>query len=176
MKKLYAFLSLITIISTSFADIYKWVDSNGNTHFSDTPHQGAEKLNIPDAQSYSPPAAQHIDDKSLTGKSGEQKEHHYSNVAVVQPDNGATIRNNQGYVEVTAQVEPKLMEGDQIQLIFDGSPLGEPQPILHFQLSNIYRGSHTIAVQVIDVEGNALASSDPITIYMFRPRVGMVKH
>ncbi|EHL32339.1 DUF4124 domain-containing protein [Legionella drancourtii] len=173
MNKLCIALSLMMVICISYADIYKWVDSQGNVHFSDTPHPGAEKLNIPDAQTYSPPVPQSTEPEKLTPANPDAYKPTYTKVAITQPDNEATIRNNQGSIAVTAEIEPDLFPGDKVQLIFDGSPLGEPQTNLLFQLSGIYRGSHTIAVQVIDADGGAVETSEPITVFMFRPRVGM---
>lgn len=43
-----------------------------------------------------------------------------------------------------------------------------------FEINGMYRGSHTLAAEVVDAEGNVIDSSEPITIYVFRPRVGMV--
>jgi disulfide oxidoreductase YuzD len=43
-------LFLLLLTSTiSYAQVYKWVDENGNIHFSDMPHQGASAL-VVDAQ------------------------------------------------------------------------------------------------------------------------------
>ncbi|MFI4919549.1 MAG: DUF4124 domain-containing protein [Legionellales bacterium] len=172
MKKTIFAVSLITVICAAHAQIYKWTDSQGNVHFSDTPHEGAEQLSIPNAQSYAPP-------KGLSSPvpqpnaSSEQKDHGYTKIAINQPQNEATIRNNQGYLVVAAQLEPDLAPGDVLQLIFDGSPLGDPQTALLFQLNGIYRGSHTIAIQVLDAGGNVLNTSEPITIFMHRPYAGM---
>lgn len=173
MKTLSA-LSLMLILSTAFADIYKWVDSRGVVHFSDTPHSGATKIELPEAQSYSPPAQSEAPLEHLSPNSEHpSNEHAYSKIQITQPDNEATIRNNQGSIAVTVQVEPDLFSEDKLQLIFDGSPLGEPQTNTLFQLSGIYRGAHTLGVQIVDASGSVLDTSDPITIYMFRPRVGM---
>ena len=35
------FVTMFTAIYISAADIYKWVDSDGNTHYGDTPPTGA---------------------------------------------------------------------------------------------------------------------------------------
>ena len=35
--------------------LYKWVDANGVTHWSDTPVDGAKKVDVPAPQSYSAP-------------------------------------------------------------------------------------------------------------------------
>lgn len=174
MNKRAVVLTFIFFCGISYADIYKWVDSQGNVHFSDTPHRGAEKLNIPDAQTYSAPVPQ----APASDKAGQKQDgnaHVYTKLVIAQPENEATIRNNQGSITVTAEVDPDLFPGDKVQLIFDGSTLGEPQSNLLFQLSGVYRGSHTIAVQIVDAEGNVLETSDPVTVYVFRSFVGMGK-
>ncbi|KGP63466.1 hypothetical protein EP47_05615 [Legionella norrlandica] len=174
MNKLVSFVLLMMIICCSHAQIYKWTDSQGVVHFSDKPHEGAEKVKIPETQTYTPP-------ENGSGGSSEPKEvkkeeeEKYTRLEIIQPQNEATIRNNQGYVVVAVQIEPDLSSGDNLQLIFDGAPLGDPQPNLLFQLNGIYRGSHTIAVQVLNANGEVVKTSESITIYMHRPRVGMVK-
>ncbi|BCA95307.1 hypothetical protein TUM19329_16680 [Legionella antarctica] len=60
-------------------------------------------------------------------------------------------------------------------MIFDRAVLGEPQPNTTFELNGIYRGSHELAVQVVSAAGEVLLISDPITVYIHRPRVGMGK-
>lgn len=173
MDKLAIVLSLMMVIGISHADIYQWVDSQGKVHFSDTPHPGAKKLNIPDAQTYSPPVPESSALEKQIPASLDAPKPTYTKVAIAQPDNEATIRNNQGFIAVTVEVVPDLLPGDKVQLIFDGSPLGEPQTTLLFPLNGIYRGSHTLAVQVIDADGVAVETSESITVFMFRPRVGM---
>lgn len=167
-------LSLMMIVCASYAQIYKWVDSQGNVSFSDTPHKGAQVIILPDEQSsssppqISPKSEQSQDDTPVTLK------HSYTSIEITQPENEATIRNNQGYVTVTVQTEPDLFPGDKLQLIYDSAVLGAPQKNLVFEINGMYRGSHNLAVQVLDEDGNVIDRSEPITIYVFRPRVGMV--
>ncbi|WP_454780937.1 DUF4124 domain-containing protein [Legionella sp. WA2022007384] len=180
MSKFFVSLSLMMVICASYAaQIYRWTDSQGNVHFSDTPHPGAETVIIPDSQSFSSPTPS----TSKTPAQEPEQENHsdtvklkhsYTNIEIAEPASGATIRNNEGFVMVTVQIEPDLQRGDQLQLLYDGDPLGEPQTNLVFEIKGMYRGSHTLAVQVMDAEGNVIDKSEPITIYVFRPRVGMV--
>ena len=167
-------LMMIAVISVSNAQIYKWTDSQGLVHFSDTPHDGAEKLKIPEAQTFSAPTIPKVklpedeDDNKLSAK-----DHSYKKVAITQPLNEATIWNNNGSALVQVELDPSLAKGDKVQLLFDGSPLGEPQDNLLFQLNGVYRGAHTLAVQVLDENGAVLITSDTITFFMQRARVGM---
>lgn len=173
MKQLILALSIIMGLCVSYAGpVYKWVDSDGNFHYSDTPRPGAEKIEISEPQTYSPPSPK-VTAPADSGANTAENKHVYTQIEILEPANEATIRNNQGSVDVTVKVEPDLFPGDKVQLKFDGSPLGEPQTNLKFRLSGIYRGSHNISAEVVDAQGNELLSSDSITIFMFRPRVGM---
>lgn len=174
MKKLILFLSLMTVyICAAHAQIYKWIDAQGNVHFSDVPHEGAEKVKINESQTYSPPKPINNNLSSTGDQQKEAKPRSYTKLVISQPENEATIRNNQGYLVVAVEIEPDLTPGDNLQLLYDGAPIGEPQPNPSFQLNGVYRGSHTIAVQVLDPSGQVLNTSDSITFFMHRPRVGM---
>lgn len=176
MNKLVLFVSLMLTFCSSFGQVYKWTDSQGVVHFSDKPHEGAVKLKIQDTQTFKPPVSQTGGEPTNKEEESTQGEDHkYTKIEIVQPTNEATIRNNQGFVVVAVHLEPDLSPGDNLQMVFDGAPLGDPQPNLLFQLNGIYRGTHTMAVQVLNANGDVLGTSDPITIYMHRPRVGMVK-
>lgn len=118
MNKLFVSLSLMMIICAASAQIYKWTDSQGNVHFSDTPHPGAQVINIPEPQSFSPQQRPAAAPRSMTPEP-EKTRHAYTRIAIVQPENGATIRNNQGFVVVTVQVDPELHRGDMLQLLYD---------------------------------------------------------
>ncbi|KTC74886.1 hypothetical protein Lbir_0676 [Legionella birminghamensis] len=166
-------LLLFLTVNVVHADIYKWVDSNGNVHFTDKPHPGAEKIELPEAQTYSPATNQPAETEQIEKPADEEEKETYSYLAVSQPQNEATIRNNQGYVPIIIEIKPDLRKGDLLQILYDGEPLGDPQATTIFALNDVKRGSHTIAVQIVDAEGNVLNTSEAITIYMQRPRVGM---
>jgi len=176
MKKFVWIVSLMTIICAAYAQVFTWTDSQGVVHFSDNPHPGAEKLTIPDTQTFSPPTSTPRNQVTPQNQDdSDDKEVQYTKIVITQPLNQSTIRNNQGSVTVAIELDPpKLGSGDKLQMIFDGTPLGEPQSSNSFELKGIDRGSHTITVKIVNGEGTELLSSDGITIYMQRPRVGMV--
>jgi hypothetical protein len=169
----FCFLNLLFVINLVYADIYKWVDSSGGVHYSDTPEQGAQRIELPGIQSFSPadPANSKSDENQTV--EGLNAEKYYKSLSIVQPTDQATIRNNQGSVLVNADIEPALKPENLLQIIFDGNPWGKPQPNLSFGFNNINRGTHTIAVQVLDKNGNMLLTSKPVQFFMQRPRVNM---
>lgn len=166
------FLLLLNVSSVQ-AQIFKWTDSNGNTHFTDRPRPGAVEINLPASQTYTP-SNQNGKNAPPEAKTGGEVDRSYRVLRITQPQDEATIRNNQGYVPVIVNIEPELKPGDKLQILYDGEPLGEPKETTVFALSDVKRGSHTISVQALDEEGNVLNTSKAITIYMHRPRVGMV--
>ena len=176
MHKKTLLVSLMMVICASYAQIYKWTDSQGVIHFSDNPHSGAETVKSLEVQTYSSPepALSNQADKRASLEK-KPKAAHYKELVITQPQNEETIRNNQGAVSVLANLSPALFPGNKTQLLLDGNPVGNPQSQLSFQLSGIDRGSHTLQVQVIDNQGQSIIVSDSITLFMQRPRVGMVK-
>lgn len=153
------------------ASVYKWKDKQGNVHFSDQPHPGAERVKLPPTQTFSPPALPPEKNTSQQNAAGERS---YKSISVIQPENNATIRNNQGLVSVAVSIDPSLMKGDNVVLLFDGKAVGEPQPTTAFTLNGVERGTHSIAVQVIDSKAKVIGQSNDVTIHMHRPRVGQI--
>ncbi len=151
--------------------IYKWTDSSGTVHFTDKPRPGAEKVDLPAVQTFSSPPVEPVatpEPLQLVDEATDYK------IEIVEPKNQATIRNNQGYISVMLQITPELKESDKVQILFDGSPLGEPQANTVFALKDVNRGAHSIAAQIVGGAGKVLDTSEAITVYMHRPRVGMV--
>ncbi|STX51284.1 Uncharacterised protein [Legionella busanensis] len=177
MIKVIISIFFFFLVSPLQAEIYKWTDSQGVVHFSDEPHPGAEKVVLPPTQSSNPPSnaptnpTPPVTGNPVNKNSVTQPDY---TVTISQPKSDSTIRNNQGYVSVVIEVEPELQQGVMLQLMFDNRPLGKPQVGKSFILNNVNRGAHTLAVQIIGANGDVLSTSDPVTFYMQRPRVGMV--
>ena len=76
-----------------------------------------------------------------------------------------------GNFAVDAKIAPALGSGESLQLYIDGIPWGNPQRETSWALTNIFRGAHDLTVAVIDGDGEQLASSDPIRVFVHRPSV-----
>ena len=177
MKKYYFALWIIIAMNAVHAQtqlIYKWTDANGNVHFSDKSYPGAEKIELPQAQTYSSPKIPAPISRSDAATDIETNNNF--KIRIAQPEEQATIRNAQRQLSVILDVKPKLENGFKVQLIVDGSPSSEPQASTFFALEDINRGSHTLVAQLIDNKGKVLSTSEQITIYMMPPRVGMGNH
>jgi hypothetical protein len=53
----------------------------------------------------------------------------------------------------------------------DGTPAGEPQRQLTWNLTSVLHGAHDLKVVVVDASGKQLAASEPVRIYVNRPYV-----
>lgn len=175
MLEMRVLLISLCFISISWANVYKWTDENGIVHFSDTPHPGSQSIKLPAAQPFNNNSQnQIITSRPIENSVTNSAEIDYDNLIISQPKDAETIRNNEGYVPVIVEIMPDLKTEDKLQLLYDGAPIGEPQNALVFTLKNVYRGTHTIAVQVQSADGTVINTSDQVTFYMQRPRVGMV--
>ncbi|MGH8695707.1 MAG: hypothetical protein ACREVS_04480 [Burkholderiales bacterium] len=89
------------------------------------------------------------------------------NVAIVQPANEETVHDNQGNVVVQVTASPTLAPGDRVALLLDGRTVAQ-QMGTTFTLSGVERGTHTLHAQVVDANGATLATSPPVTFYMWQ--------
>jgi len=48
---MFTLMSVVSAVALS-ATVYKWVDESGVTHYSDQPHENAEKVTIAQPQTY----------------------------------------------------------------------------------------------------------------------------
>ncbi|MFH0272593.1 DUF4124 domain-containing protein [Vibrio jasicida] len=180
LPTLYA-LSTLLMASTAGAQVaYTWVDKDGVIHFSDTPNQGAKTISLPNLEA-SAPAPRVQSTESLTPQASVPKETADTpkaktetpvplSLSMLTPQHDETIRSNNGLINIQLDANRKLGIGEQLQLILDGKPYGAPQSRLTWQLSNIDRGTHTLAVQA-KRSGKLIASTSPITVHLHRASI-----
>jgi hypothetical protein len=174
MIRVVLLLPLCLTTTVLWAEIYKWTDANGVVHFSDKPHPGAAQITLPPVQSFStPPVPVEAAPTFQENQEAAVASNENYTITTKEPEDLATIRNTQGYIPVSFVVEPELKNGDQIQLLLDGKPMGEPQASTVFALRNIDRGTHTIEAQILNNAGEVVSTSEEITVFMQQPRVNM---
>ncbi len=161
---------LLAISLGAAAQIYKSVDQNGNTVYSDTPPTDGsdiEKVKLGTTNSLAPPPdlpkPKPIIKEVQTETSAE----------ITSPVMDTTIPiGAAGNFLVEASVTPATGAGVNAQLLVDGSPAGQPQSGTTWALNNTNPGTHILTVEVIDSTGKTLAASAPITVHVMRTIVG----
>lgn len=149
------------------AQLYRWVDDKGVTHWSDRPVSGAEKVDVPAAQGFRPPPVQQravAAPAAASAASGGPVA--YASVEVVRPANDEAFINTGGVVDVAASLSPSLATGHRTWFVLNGQRLDGPSPQATSATINADRGTHTISIEVADASGSVVASSAPVTFHV----------
>ena len=162
---LFTLMSLVSAVALS-ATVYKWVDENGVTHYSDQPHENAEKVQIKEPQTYSPgplPAA-----PSSQAPASRQAENTYT-CTVTQPAPDSTFPNTTS-VTVGATFSPQPHAGDQSSLLLDGTRIPNfPQGGGSLTIDPIDRGQHSLQAVVQDSSGKTICQSASVSFTVLQP-------
>lgn len=162
--------ALLLVSLSGNAQIYKTVDEDGNVSYSDLPAAGgaSEKVEVQHINTTPPPP-------TVTPQRQSQAEEEPAAVGyqpvITAPANETTIPMGPGNFSVSAQVEPPLESGAALQLYVDGNPEGVPQDSANWSLTNVFRGAHDLEVAVVDMNGEELARSPAVRVYVLRPSV-----
>ncbi|RME35379.1 MAG: DUF4124 domain-containing protein [Gammaproteobacteria bacterium] len=160
---------LLAITGQPAAEVYRWVDEQGNVIYSDTPHPGAEVIENLDPQTI----------ESLRLKSPKKKRPveklapEYELLRIASPANDSAVRANNGNITVEVEVRPPLMVelGHRLTLYLDGKPVIEGENKTTLELQNLPRGSHTLQVAITDRKGNVFKKSELIVFHLLRVHI-----
>jgi hypothetical protein len=162
---LFTLMSLVSAVALC-ATVYKWVDENGVTHYSDQPHENAEKVQIKQPQTYSAgpiPGAQ-----TSSAPATRQADNTYSCI-VTQPTTDQTFPNTTS-VTVAATFSPQPHAGDQSFLLLDGARIPNfPQGGGSLTIDPIDRGQHSLQAVVQDSSGKMLCQSTSVSFTVLQP-------
>jgi hypothetical protein len=164
MSKWIFTILVALILSVGFAQadtVYRWVDAQGNVHYSDHPHPGASKVLLPQTQTYAPPATAQITTPTPLPPAAPTAG--YSQFSLATPGNQATL----WYVrEVTVSVNlsPDLRSGDTITYHLDGKTIG-PTRATSVTFEDVDRGEHT-ASATLNAANGATMSASSVTFYI----------
>jgi len=158
------FCSLMLLALPAFAQVYTYIDAEGNRVFTDKPRSGdAERVEL--APSNSMPTIQTQTAPTVEAPEPSQR---YSLLRILVPQPDATIRDSAGNLIVSINSEPKLFPQHSYRLLLDGVQVGEAGSSPVFPLENIDRGTHQLAVEVIDQQGRIIERTPPQPFHMLR--------
>lgn len=150
--------------------IYRWVDANGLVHFSDVPREGAQEVELSPQSSFRMPAAASSVPSAERETVGVSL---YESLAISSPTEEQTIWNTGGVINISVSPTPALRTGHGIRLYYDGQPLQEqPLRTTSMQLSEVYRGEHTLRAEIVDASGQVLIRSTPVTFFYRQTAAG----
>jgi hypothetical protein len=146
------------------ADVFRWVDENGQVNYSDRPHDGAEEIELMDVQTFSAPATSRRPPDSSGSESESEPSFRYELLEITRPAQEEVLWNIEGQLDVSAQLVPRLQRGHSLRWILDGQAVKGLSPSsTRVRLSEVYRGSHNLSVEVLDRSGTNVIRSQPVS-------------
>jgi hypothetical protein len=145
------FLAFLLIPSLGTADtMYKWVDAQGNVHYSDKPAPGASKIDVPKARTFTPPVvAAPPEENSNIGQAGKNRPRQQAptsyTISISSPQDQETLWNVPS-VTVSVSVSPALHSGDSVTITLDGTSKTVAGTSATF--NDIDRGEHTAMASI----------------------------
>ena len=155
------------------ADIYRSIDRDGNVTFTDEPDTKAELIELEESMTYEAlPIAVAVPTENATLPSEAAKKPKYK-ISIMSPEKNQSIWEGSGVLTATVSVQPELNadRADQLQFKLDGKAVSGPQSELSYAFENIERGSHILAVSVVDKNGKVLKTSKSILFHMQRASI-----
>jgi len=183
MKVSLLFLTTLICLSSSLTNaaevkIYRWVDENGKTHFSDTAIPGRLEVeiknnNLLETDDIQPPTSSADPFAVAEEKSAEADVKAIINyqATILSPEDDKPLRSNNGTIDIHVSVEPEKENTQTLQLYLDGKKLGSPQISSTIRALNIDRGTHQVQVKLLDEDGKQLAKTQIVTVHLLRATV-----
>jgi len=164
-RSIFVLLGLLATAAVS-ADVWRWVDDDGVVHFSDTPREGAELVDVSassrstGARVYQSTAPSNTDDPATATEEAFK----YESLSISSPGAEETLWNIEGTLSVTLSLSPGLQAGHQVRVYFNG----EPRMVnsTSFTIDEVYRGVHNLQAEVLDATGRLMIRSTSNRFYV----------
>jgi uncharacterized protein DUF4124 len=148
--------------TASAADVWKWVDSSGVTHYSDQPVPGATKIEVRSGNVVESAPANVASPRSATSDSSADATR-YRDFAIYRPEVDQSIINTGGQVNVEIRIDPSLQPLHTLSLYLDGKLVtGSPPNSLSYVLTEVPRGVHSVTAVITDQTGKAIQETPPV--------------
>lgn len=150
------------------AEVYTYVDEEGNRVFTDRPKPGnAERIELAPSNAMTPTAL------PPPPPAQPPQAPLYQLLRILVPEPDATISDGAGDLIVSATSDPALLPGHSYRLLLDGQAVGAPGRSPVFPLSNLDRGTHQLAVEILDTGGRTLERTPSQPVHIKRTTLAM---
>lgn len=186
MKKLSFIALLLTCVSLN-AQVYSYVDSNGNTIYTDNPPENQETrdLDIKITPSVNNKTVNSVDEPDLktvrlspttpinipNASNGDSNAPFkitsisYQSLTIVTPEHEDTIINSDGQLMISLESSPKLSSDHKYRIVIDGKTVSESTSPT-FSINNLERGEHKLIAEIIDSNKSVIKKSKEQVFYI----------
>lgn len=157
-------LLTLALLSPAQAEVYTYTDAEGNRVFTDRPKAGnAKRVEMAPINSMAQP---NVPRTRVMQMEAPIKAPEYQMLRILIPEPDAVINDGTGDVVVSANSEPALLPNHSYRLIVDGQANAQPSRSPVFALEGLARGTHQLAVEIVDADGLTLerTPSQPLHI------------
>lgn len=156
--RLLILLTVFVAATVAATEVYRWVDADGQVHYSDQWQPGAERVRITTTPGLSAPrpAEPTGDEQTPTPVTTGSP---YRLLDIASPAQEEVLWNIEGQLRVSLQLQPALQPGHELRLYLDGQQQDIPPGSTSVQLSEVFRGVHTLRAEVVDEQGTVLIAS-----------------
>lgn len=162
MRKWLILSSALLGTSVSGAPAWTWVDADGRVHFSDRPVPGARQVELTAAQGFGSQGSA----SSVSPTAAPAGQAALYQVAIVSPAGQETLWNIGATLNVQVRFQPPLQPGHRYDLVLDGQRRNVNTASLRFALPDVFRGTHSLQVVVIDSAGVEMMRSGSTTFFV----------
>ena len=172
MAKYLLFIAFVILHSSVNAELFKWVDENGEVIYSDQPPPTANSQDeyLLDEKELPPlintPALQNPIGQT-TAKSVEESQ--IQSVSITYPEHDTAVRSNDGTLNIQLAVSPELDQksGETVVILMDGLEIyrGKDSQVT---LLEVDRGTHTLEAKMLSSNGQTISSAEPVTFTLQR--------
>lgn len=171
--KAWLFLAFAGLASVSQAQVYTYIDAQGNRVYTDQPRKGASAVQVPQGNRLNQPntklpAAPGASTPAKPKPMAVTRVAHYEMFRILVPLPDASVTHASGEMIVTLTSEPALEEGNLYRVLLDGKPAAEPGTSPVIALHNVDRGTHQLAGEILDTQGNVIERTPPQPVHMKR--------
>ena len=160
MRKWLILLSTLLVTAASGAPAWTWVDADGQVHFSDRPVPGARQVELTGAQGFGAPAARQAPATPAgTQPTQGTRVAPYRTIDISSPAEQQTLWNIGTMLNVQIEMDPPLSTAHRVDLILDGQRRNLNTDSLQMTVPDVFRGTHTLQVVVIDPAGGEVMRS-----------------
>lgn len=166
MRTLMLLFVLAAATATAGAtEIYRWVDADGQAHYSDQWQPGAERIQVKESPAHGPPQPAATPAGQVAAAAAPRAA--YQELEIASPEQEQVLWNIGSQLPVSIRLEPALQPGHELRLFLDGQQQDLPAGSTAVTLPDVYRGVHTLRAEVVSETGETLITS-PTRTFMVR--------
>ncbi len=157
---------LLAMASAWSAQIYRWVDAEGRTHFSDRRPTDAVSHLLESSSRHrhsdTPPAVEVSEAPAEPPSVGP-----YAVFDILAPAAGSILTQPTDSLSITLLLEPSLIVGQRIELLLDGRPFASNPDSTQWQMTGVGFGAHQLQA-LIRGSQDAILAATPVHAFELR--------